>query len=663
MTIALERNQNNVLIEAIMVRDLNDRLALLDAAKQKDVEVDLSAKIYSTTRHLNMIQVMARLGYSAGSEIGLIIVALSIGDTLKDMKLNKQFLIKGTKNKVDIFKLKKVFPNIGKGAKVGYDRVFKAKDFLQLTDVLGRRTFMLLALKDHVEAFVKQIESIGELYQEDLVKIGKDLGIIATVVSEIEIDAAKKPWIKNGIPEVSSYMADKMNLRSRNLAVNHNFRAFIDSIKNPEINQPVDFECVIKENGYPLSQFDDMWEREYNTITNSPEYLAATKEEQSKMIYFAKKNLLDDCYIVDPLSEFSNALHAQQVERINTLIGFYKISSDAVLNFNMGLKGEKAEAAKKLKYMTIKVVNMLNYIFANKKDMSLPNANEINMDFRNVLYTYGEKLGLSAIETFCTCADAGWYKISKDNLFQKKTSYSFKAMETLFSNEIKYFLKPELMRQTIDIELPEEIYCVKDALRHGLKLNFNDGEALICESEEFGELYAYRNDVEDYNGTVVVEVDAEGYVTFREELAVFKFDRVEFIAFDAITNATMKDENLMNREIIEALKQTYITNKVDGFAQKFYSCMLKSTDTLDVQAESIKAFNNYITLALNTTAENRFGIFTHGYVGRFASLLHNEEKGRMMGRVLASHTQTSLADAKFAKPHTTGVGSIVIIKK
>lgn len=662
-----KRAEINEMVEAVMIRNANNMATLMEdvmKAKQNDIEIDLSDKAYQTTKYLNMIQVMARLGYAAGSEVGLIIVALSIGDTLKDMELNKQFLVSGT-NKVCMYKMKKVFKNIGKGHKVGYDKIFSDDMFLNITDVFGRKTFMLLALKVHVVKFIEQINSIGELYQEDLVKIGIDLGIIATVVSEIEIDSAKKPELKEGLPEVSSYMSQNMNLRSRELYVRNNFDKIVECVKDPKRKDRIEFKSFIEENGMPLFKFDEEWDKRHKEIINSERYKNSSEEDQIKTINSAKSFLLSMCYVVDPLSEFSQALHDQQAENINILVETYRTSTDKIFDFNMGLTGEKAKAANKVKYVTIKVVNMINYVFANKKDMTLPKLDEACIDYRNMLYTYGEKLGLSPEETFCTCADAGWYNIrfntrTEKQEYFKKDSYSFKAMEMLFGNELKYFFNAEVMRKEVDIELPEEIFEIENAIYHGMKLEFVDGEALICDSEEHGELYAFRNDVDEYTGSVVIEVDKEGYVKFREEFQAFNFERVEFIIFDGITNSRKKAENLMNNEIIEVLKQSSLTNDIDAFEYKFKECKLEEYD-MDAHKESIEAFNKYITLASNSTNENRFEIFTGGR--GYAYLLHNGSIGRMIGHVLEKHTETSISKASIVKAHTTGVGSIVIIKK
>lgn len=655
------------MIEAVMLKNNNDMKSLIEV-KQNDIEIDLSNKIYQTTKYLNMIQVMARLGYSAGSEVGLIIVALSVGDTLKDMELNKQFLIPNT-TEVDMYKMTKVFKNIGKGKKTGYKRIFKDEMYLNITDTLGRNTRIVLGLKKHVVEFIEQINSIGKLYQEDLVKIGEDLGIIATVVSEIEIDSAKKPWLKEGLPEVSSYMADNMNLRSRDLVVFNNFDKIMSVVKDPKNKENVMFKSFIQENGLPLFKFDEEWAKQYKDIINSEEYKASSEREQFIMVSNEKRMLLDNCYIVDPLSEFAQALHDQQFNDLNLLVESYKISNNKIFDFYIDLDKEKAKAAEYLKEMTVRVVNMINYVFANKKSMSLPKLDEACKDYRNMLYTYGEKLGLSPAETFLTCADAGWCYIAinkrtgKEELRRKDLySYSFKAMEMLFSNELKNFFNDEPMKKEVDIELPEEIFEINNAIYHGMKLEFVNGEALICDSEEYGELYAFRNDVEDYNGSVVIEVTEEGYIVFREEFQAFNFDRVEFIMFDGITDSTKKTENLMNEEIIASLKQTSIANNINAFEYKYENCKLQQQDeTLDTHKESIEAFNKYITLASNSTDESKFEIFMGGK--RYAYLLHNRTIGRMIGRVFNSHTQTSISKASIVKAHTTGVGSVVIIKK
>lgn len=646
----------NKMEEAVMLKDANN-LETLKAAKLENIEIDMSEKIYQTTKHLNMIQVMARLGYSAGSEVGLIIVSLSVGDTLKDMELNKQFLIPGT-NKVCMYKMKKVFQRIGNGKKCGYDRVFKEDMFLNITDVYNRKTIMLLALKQHVVEFIDQINNIGELYQEDLVKIGLDLGIIATVVSEIEIDSAKKPELKEGLPEVSSYMSQSMNLRSRDLYVYNNFEKIVEVVKDPSNKKDIKFEMGIEKNGFPLIEFDEKWAKQRESVLKSEEYINADEEEKAKIMKGAKSSLFDFAYIKDPLSEFAEALLNQQADNITTMVGHYKAGTNGLFNqFEKQFSGEEAKNANKLQYFAIKVVNMINYNFAHKNDLGLFKLDEAAPKYRNMLYTYGEMLGFSPTDTFCICANAGWYQI-KNRKYVKKNNYSFKAMELLFCNEFKYFFNAEAMMKEVDVELPEELFEVEGAIQDGMTLEFTDGEALICESEEHGELYAFRNDVEDYTGKVVINIDEEGYLVFKEEFQAFNFERVEFIMFDSISDTT-KESCAMNTEIIESLKYSSAANDIDAYQYRYNECKFDNgiEDTAS-HKKAVEDFDYFMTLAAK---DPEFAIYTGG--NTYAYILKNKVKGYMMGRVLDSRTSTPIAEAKTVKSYTTAVGALVIIEK
>lgn len=647
----------NKMEEAVMLKAAND-LEVLKEAKLNNIEIDMSEKIYQTTKHLNMIQVMARLGYSAGSEVGLIIVALSVGDTLRDMELNKQFLIPNT-NKVCMYKMKKVFQNIGNGKKCGYDRVFKDDMFMDITDVYNRKTFMLLALKDHVVEFINQINNIGELYQEDLVKIGKDLGIIATVVSEIEIDSAKKPELKEGLPEVSSYMSQNMNLKSRNLPIFNNFDRIVEAVKDPSSKKDIKFEMGIdEEDRYPLIEFDERWVKLKESVLKSLEYMNADEEEKRKMIAESKFSLLKFAYIVDPLSEFAQALLDQQVDNITTMIGHYKAGTNGLFNqFEKQFSGEEAKNANKLQYFAIKVVNMINYNFARKNDLGLFKLDEAAPKYRNMLYTYGEMLGFSPTDTFCICANAGWYQV-RGRKYIKKNNYSFKAMELLFSNEFKYFFNAEAMMKEVDVELPEELFEIENAIQDGMELDFVNGEALICETEEYGELYAFRNDVEDYTGKVKITIDEEGYLVFKEEFQAFNFERVEFIMFDSISDTT-KESCAMDTEIIESLKYSSAANDIDAYQYRYNECKFdNSVEDIASHKKAVEDFDYFVTLA---TKNPEFAIYTGG--NTYAYILKNKTKGYMMGRVLDSKVTAPIAQAKTVKSYTTAVGALVIIER
>ena len=196
---------------------------------EKDRVIDLS-------NPKNIVRTLARIGYVAGSMVGIITNLVDVATVLMDNEFNKQFLVPGT-NKVDMFLLSKVFTNLNTNATgVGYKEIFVNTDasekIFQARYVDGRVMELVKATKNDIKVFDERISNAGTLYQEDLCKIGRDLEKIGRLMQELEIDSAKKPTVKEGMKEITDFMsAFNCKLASKKVGVYNNFDEIVAAVK------------------------------------------------------------------------------------------------------------------------------------------------------------------------------------------------------------------------------------------------------------------------------------------------------------------------------------------------------------------------------------------------------------------------------------------------
>lgn len=630
----------------------------LNIFKQNDVQdfiVDLSILGKSEGQTKNVIKALSRIGYKAGNAIGLIISLLSIADTLKDNTLNKQFLKAGSDSEVCMYKMKKVFKNIGHGKKKGYVQIFSEEKYIKAVDKGGRITYIVLALKEDIKNFVDYISQVGSLTREDLVKIGKDLSIIATVASELELDSVKKPWLKEGLPEVENYMSDIMNLQSKVIGINHNLKDVFDSHKDKS-KEDVEFSMEMSNDGFPLIEFDKRWEEKEKEIVETQEYKEADTFNRCKMLNYHKFMLLKKAYVKDPFIDFANIVLNQQTSNIKNLLLEHKKGDNSIFeDFSLHIDPKKELEYRKLTHFAVKVVSMINSNFANKNDMALFRVDESVKYFRNMLFTYGKSLGFSSYDTFCICANAAWYKITGRRY--SKTDYAFKAMELLFSDELKFYFNSKALDKEVNIELPEEIFEIEDAIYDNMVLEFKDGKAIIHESEEFGTLYATRHNASTYSGKVEINIDEDGYLHFIEKFEAFKFDEVEFALFDNLVN-TQKPDSQFSIELVNSFDELSKEEKDAKYKQRYEDSKVNIfDDSIEDISKSVEDFDHFITLISN---DSNFNMYKYENI---YFILHKSGKGYLLGKILDNNIKGSLYNASSVKTFTTPIGSLLIVQR
>ena len=140
---------NNLIAKRVLGSDA-DKIIALKADENKELNL---------ANAFNVVSTLAKLGYVAGSKIGQIISLTCVCETLKDKELNKQLLLEGSNDMVDLHKLSLIFPKVGSKPSTmeGYITVFTEDQHRVVTDKLGRTQTVLLACKDKIESFALQI--------------------------------------------------------------------------------------------------------------------------------------------------------------------------------------------------------------------------------------------------------------------------------------------------------------------------------------------------------------------------------------------------------------------------------------------------------------------------------------------------------------------------
>lgn len=509
----------------------------------------------------NIIGALAKLGYVPGSKIGIIISLTCVCEALKDRELNKQFL---TNDKVDFFKLSLVFPYIGcKGVKSGYTSIFSEKEYIQVTDKTGRKQEVILGGKDRIELFSEQLKELKDCTLEDLVLIGMDLEIISTIMSELEIDAAKDEEKRKGMIDISDFMNIELKQRSRNIDLIHNFKDIV------EFKKGYSEESVIKL-VYGFNQSNTLFDFDNLFKEKSEKYLNEIKEKGEDVpeeeIKEALQNIAievrNDCVVLDPLFEVVELMMEAIKDTLQSLNTFY-VNSDMKLFEGLSIDPKRNEEENIVEHETLEeaiesvqktaviIYEMLNNTFIYKKHMAMTKPEDLAKVGRNVIYTAGAIRGFSPQDTFLMAVDAGWYKRfnkrGKDRLV--KTNFRFSAVEAIFGTELKHYFNPDAMKTQASLEIPDELLQY-EIFEEGTVLEFEDGQCVIEIGEE--EHTILRVDDIDFTGSVLLEVDEEGYATFVEDVDQYDFDIIDYALLDNVANV-LSSENAITSENYEAL--------------------------------------------------------------------------------------------------------------
>ena len=154
--------------EALVVRDKDSYDMVQQLKTNKGIEVELK-------NPGTVVRALARLGYVAGSMVGIITNLVEVSGVLMDNEYNAQFIKEdGT---ADLIKLRKVFPTVGtKGNGEGYEAIFAESNnnIFLVENLQGRQIRLVKALKSDISIFVEKLETTKVFVQEDLVRIGQD---------------------------------------------------------------------------------------------------------------------------------------------------------------------------------------------------------------------------------------------------------------------------------------------------------------------------------------------------------------------------------------------------------------------------------------------------------------------------------------------------------
>lgn len=652
------------------IRNINNAQKLRELKNTKP-----QAKLDLSTCY-NVIGNLGKIGYVAGSKIELIISKTSVCEALKDMELNAQFLTNG---EVDFFKLALLFPQIGvEGSMDGYVSIFSEKEYIQVTDKKKRTSKILKACKSKIKYFLERLRALRSCSQEDLVLIGKDLEIIATVMSELEIDAAKEENKRKGMLKIEDFMNPKFKQRAREIEVIHNYDDIVNSKKGYSKEQVT--ELVYELEKYPtLFDFDEIFEARKEAFLNKlkEDKTVLTEEEMAERICNIKFAVREDCMVLDPLFQVVEVMLESIKE---TLVGFnnFYVNSDMTLFENLcfdpqrdleeDITGESdEEAVKSIRQTAVIAYEMINNIFAYGKYMSMNKVEDVAKIARNIVYTAGDIRGYSAHETFLIAVDAGWYKRCYNEKGQvylsKSKNFKYAAVKALFETELKYYFNADAMRKEADLQIPDELLDL-DVLHEGAVLEFYNGQCTIeMEDDEYTIL---RADDTRFTGSILIDADEDDYAVFVEEANQYEFEMVDYVIFDNIADV-LHSENRLEPGTLEALSvEAETTAGVFGKEYAKYKLIPKTKsdegqgflndkekqDEANRVAPILKKWCD--TFALCPVLRLDFGVKENHYY------LHNEEGvGKIMGKMHDSYVDE---DAEYSSIFAiaTSVGAIVI---
>lgn len=655
---------NNIIAKRV----LSDLDTINSLKSNKDEVIDLS-------NAYNTISTVAKLGYVAGSKIGQIISVTCVCEALKDPELNKQFLAKESEDVVDLHKLSLVFPFIGTvpSTEEGYVSVFGPELHANVTDKLGREQIILLAGKAKIEDFSNRIKTCTMLHKNDLVTIGRDLEIVATVMSELEIDAAKDEKKREGMIDLSEFMNEYMVQNSRSIAVINNFNQIKEEKKNNSTSKTELSQSIVT--GRSLFQYEEILEElkaEREAQLNEgvePEF----KECELPGAALGRCSVMDPLYaLVESMVEVTN----NQMSRLGEL---YRCSNmDMFKGFD--IMPERNEEANKyqnetitqsviaIKKAAVLTYNMINSVYKYKKHMSMCRVEDLAVMGRNIIYTMAQDRGIDLMDAFYLAVDAAWLKIDSKGALSPRGSFAYKACEAMFSNELKCHFNAEAMSTEVDIEIPEELFELEDLFVDGRIFNFEDGS---CEIQgEDGEYYSMiRIDNDEFNGKVVVKIDEEGYLTFLEALNPFGFERVDFFMLDSIANMGV-DANKLNAEELAALIEKDATDRF-AFHNVYNKSKIVDTNKAYAPEAELLKFANKVepvikqfagTVKFTVSHSDIFSLYPNR--GRNHLYMKDTRDGaaRMIGSLAQFSISKSLPECSNMKVLATPVGAMIVVK-
>lgn len=635
---------NNVLNNR--VEDSYDVISYLKSNKNMEIE------IYKAS---NAIRTSARLGYVAGSNIGLIVKLSFVYTVLMDNNYNKAFLkADGT---VDMWLLRKVFQNVGKIPQVyGYDKIYDEEkaNMIPVCNLQGRQMILLMSLKSDVETFATNLEKAETLVQEDLVNIGKDLEKISRLLSELDLDSAKDATIKEGLKDITDFINSfTCKLSSEVIKAKDNFDKIIADKK---AGRPIGKLELTLEDYISMDDVYKIAAKEFeNFKISNPD---ATEEELKKARLSIHNTVRDESYIEDPISLVKRNMIVNQEAFLNQIVDLYKQSDMSIFeDFKQINLNISEEIIRKIQHATVVAIDMINAHFAYRKDISMNKVDDLAKQLRNMIYTHGAKLGVEPADTFEIAMSAGWlYRGKNGNLSPVASPYKFKfaAINALFENELKWYLNPEVMYQSIDIELPEN-YSV--ALEQ--KIPMIDGECeVVLENGEIDYIICTKE--MDFTGTVMAMLNKDNEVIFVKNVNEYEYEEVDFILFDEICDMTLPTNVYTHGDVIGQAAATKPLIEEPTYNLPEAEASLNHAVNVEKFKLAFTMFNNMFRLPLVDKS------YSHGLVKsstdkRYLTITKGD-KSRMAARILFNNKNKKASDYASIDIMACNKGALIIFK-
>lgn len=658
-------------------KELNNACALTNEYKEDNQVLDLSQAIDS------IMGSVAKFGYIPGSDIGIIIHVTCICYVLKDKDLNKQFLNEdGT---VDLFKLAAVFPKVGTvGNQCGYNSVFSAEECIEILDKTGRIHNVMAAYKPRIKVFTDSIARFCGGTADDLVRIGRDLEVTSTVISELEIDAAKDDSKREGMVAIEDFMNTKgLKQRSRTIGFKNNFKDIVNYKKGyiSEAHTKLEYGFNEVKTMFDFDEYYNFKKEEFiKGLKDSGEYDEMDSQQLQKELGKLKLQVRNECVIEDPLFEIVQVMMDAVRPTLEELTRFY-VNADMKLFKNFNILPQRDEeynwmpheslddAIFAVKKTAVIVYEMINNVYSYSKLIAMMKPSDLAKIGRDVIYNSGAVRGFTPHDTFLMGVDAGWYKRdSKGRISDTKDTnrerFSYAAVEAVFGTELKYYLNPEAMRKVADLDIPDEV-LESGIFEPGLAFGFKDGQ---CSVEVDGEEHTIlRLDDVEYTGYLLLAVDDEGNAEFVENVDQYAFNEVDYAIFDSIADVTSTANSIAPEDFEALLVNAESTDFVVANKYKNSRLVLKTTSEkqgVKFLTEEEKAREAERVAPLLGYWENIMKLeyekdLTSGITQRHYHLSDNTGKGRILGKIHDSFLET---DKEYNNIFTiaTPVGAIMI---
>ena len=635
-------------LNALMNRQANTYEIVKKAKSDKDLVIDVT-KAYSIPA------LLSRLGYVAGSMVGIITNLIEVSSVFMDNKYNTQFLIEGTTT-VDMKKMKKVFKTIGDAAMVdGYTSLFSEEqsNVLLVENKQARLIRLVKALKIDIQRFVDALESAKTLQQEDLVRIGQDLEKIGRVMQELEIDSAKDATVKEGMLEITEFMnAYTCKLTSKKIKIENNFNEIVSNFK-AKVKKDVAFKYEIGEYK-DLNDFYTLIDEDLTEYMNQNPH--ATTEDLVDAKIKATKNAYSETLINDAAGELKHMMVAQQSEFIGGLVSMYNNS-----NMNLFEEFRTVDAdptvVSEIQRITIIAIEMIYNHFKYAKHIPMTKIDDLAKTLRNAIYTLGEARGLSLEDTFKAACSAGWLKRTNYRGVEQivpNHNYRYAAITALFETELKWHFNRDAMYSTIEVEIPYGLSLAPNTV-----LRMENGE---CEVElDNGEIdFITCIDEDDFNGIVIAKI-INNEPVFVKHVNEFEYEAVDFVIFDKICDVTTANNKFMvgDKEAIVSASAKIVETNTMGMIEEDKEKAEKQ-DALRLQ-NVFKLWANAMELSVSN--KEKYKLFSNAINGTAHLSLRNEAgQARMLGSILTA-VKGNMAEYNTTNSLVCASGAIVILNK